>query len=148
MTKEAFAAMLNGREYGSEMSPAECVIAKRAGLIVIFGASDDLIEFQGVIDAEGDCYGGGEFKIDRGGLLRSRSEIDDGDDEELKSYFKREPRAARIKAIWNKEGYSWTYEITCRHGALPITVAEFDILEDGEKYCRGMVIDAKDLPSL
>ena len=46
MLKE-FANRLNGREYGQELTPAEAQRAKEAGIVVVFGASDDLMEFRG-----------------------------------------------------------------------------------------------------
>ena len=45
-----------------------------------------------------------------------------------------------MKAVWGEEGYSWTYETAIPH-------ATFEILEDEEKYCRGIVFDIKDLAS-
>jgi hypothetical protein len=43
MTKEELAAQITGREYPFELLPAEKRIAKDSGLIVIYGASDDLV---------------------------------------------------------------------------------------------------------
>jgi hypothetical protein len=43
-----------------------------------------------------------------------------------------------IEAIWGKDGYSWTYKTDIPH-------ATFDIFEDGEKFCRGIVFDIKSL---
>lgn len=138
MTKESLAAELNGREYGDEMTEAEELEAKRAGLVVVFGYSDDNTEFRGAINDELGCYNGGEFKVDQKGVLPEREQIDD--DEVLKDYFKREENAVTIEALWCKEKhYSWTYKTSVTH-------ATFDIMEDGGKYCRGIVINLKDLP--
>jgi len=138
MTKEQLAEKLNGREYGDELTKAEELEAKRAGLVVVFGYSDDNAEFRGAINDEIGCYDGGEFKVDQKGLLPEREQIDD--DDTLKDYFSREKKAAIIEALWCKEkGYSWTYKTSVPH-------ATFDIMEDGEKYCRGIVIAVKDLP--
>ncbi len=45
-----------------------------------------------------------------------------------------------INIIWHDEegGPCWTYETDIPH-------ATFDIMEDGEKYCRGTVLDIKSL---
>jgi len=44
-----------------------------------------------------------------------------------------------VDALWAKEdGYSWTYRTDIPH-------ATFEIVEDGEPYCRGIVIDVADL---
>lgn len=61
MTKEELAARLDGREYGSEMTEDEEAEAKEAGLLVIFGYSDDSIEFRGAFHVDGGeigCFGG------------------------------------------------------------------------------------------
>ena len=46
MTKEELAAMLNGREYGKEITKAEEEKAKANGLVVIYGYSDDNVELR------------------------------------------------------------------------------------------------------
>ena len=64
MTKEQFAEMLNGKQYRSEMTSDDGELAKDNGLVVVFGASDDLMEFRGAIDDEIDCYVGGTAYLD------------------------------------------------------------------------------------
>ena len=67
MTKEELACLLNGREYGNEISPDEEKLAKESGLIAIFGYSDDGVIFAGEAS---DQYGGKEeksFRLDRQG---------------------------------------------------------------------------------
>jgi hypothetical protein len=59
MTKEQLAALLNGREYGSEITREESAQAAKDGLVVLFGASDDLAEFRGAIHDEHGCWDGG-----------------------------------------------------------------------------------------
>jgi hypothetical protein len=46
--------------------------------------------------------------------------------------------AKTIEVVWDAEGYSWIYETEIPH-------AVFDILEDGEKFCRGIVFDIRSL---
>lgn len=106
MTKEQMAALLNGREIGQEITKDEEHIAKESGLLVVFGASDDLMEFRGKYRQEFDCYDGGKFPF--------------------------------IEAIWGRDDISWQYETELPH-------ATFDIMEDGEVYCRGIVIDMGDI---
>ena len=47
MNKEELAKLLDGRKYGSELSHEEGLAAEAAGLVVVFGASHDLMEFRG-----------------------------------------------------------------------------------------------------
>ena len=137
LSKELLAGLLTGREYGKEMAKEEEQQAKAAGLIVIFGASDDLMEFRGAITAEFNCYDGGMAHINAKGLLPNRENVED--DVELKDLFARQPSARSIEALWTAEdGYSWTYRTDVPH-------ATFEIVEDGEPYCRGIVIDVPDL---
>jgi len=49
MNIKEFAEMLNGREYGKGISPREAMDAREAGLVIVCGASDDLIAFCGAI---------------------------------------------------------------------------------------------------
>lgn len=41
-----------------------------------------------------------------------------------------------IDAVWFKDGYDWVYETNIPH-------ATFDIYDDGEKYCRGIVFEMR-----
>lgn len=136
LTKELLAIALSGCEYGSEITKAEEAVAKAAGLLVIFGASDDLMEFRGAVHDErgAPCVA----LIDARGLLPFREDIQH-DDDALKDYFARAPLVRSVDAQWCKEdGYSWTFRTDVPH-------APFEIVEDGEPYCRGIVIDLADL---
>lgn len=136
MNAKELAEKLNGSEYPLRLDMKLRAEIRAAGLVVVFGASDDLIEIDGAIYDEGSCYEGGEFKIDSQGILPSTESIDH-DEDELEKYFIRKKTAKKIKAIWDKDGYSWTYETDIPHET-------FDIVEDGEKYCRAMVINGKE----
>lgn len=136
LSKELLAGLLTGREYGKEMLKEEEMQAKAAGLIVIFGASDDLMEFRGFIDDE--CGAPTIALLDAKGLLPFREDIQH-DNDALKDYFARAPQVRAVDALWAKEdGYSWTYRTDMPH-------ATFEIVEGGEPYCRGIVIDVADL---
>lgn len=135
MTKESLAALLTGREYTDEMTEAEQSEAKLSGLVVVFGASDDLMEFRGAIYEEVDAADGTIAKIDREGLLPDRDTIDD--DEALERFFARRKSKSliEVKALWcHEKGYSWTFETAVPH-------ASFEIVEGKEKYCRGIVFN-------
>lgn len=130
MNPKEIAERLNGREIGKEVSLDEEKELKAAGLIVVFGASDDLMEFRGAINDEVGCYDGGKAYLapTGGGLLKNACDDDDC------PYFASIKEASMvIEAVWNFDGYSWLYETEIPHET-------FDIMEDGEKYCRGIVI--------
>jgi hypothetical protein len=137
LSKEMLAMVLHGRQYGSEITEEEEAAAKAAGLLVIFGASDDLMEFRGAAHDEIYCHGGGTALIDAAGVLPNRDDVED--DVELKALFVRQPLAASIKALsCAEEDFAWTYETAVPH-------ATFEIHADGGQYCRGIVISVADL---
>ena len=141
MDAKELAAKLNGREYCREITDEEVRQAKEAGLVVVFGASDDLIEFRGAIRDEGDCYDGGTVLIDTKGVLPSWDSASESE-ETAQEYFERKAKARTITALWAKEpGYTWTYKTDIPHET-------FEIVEDGEPYCRGIVFNIGDISPL
>jgi hypothetical protein len=127
-----FAKRLDGRSVGCELTRANSKLAEELGFVVVYGGSDDLMEFGGAIRDEVDCYEGGEAFIDSNGLFK---ECDDNC-----TYSKKaKGECALIVALWCSDGdYSWTYYTDIPH-------ATFEILEDDEPYCRGIVFDLKNL---
>lgn len=141
MSKEELAVLLQGREYDAEITSEEETEAESAGLVVVFGASDDLMEFRGAIDDEFGCYGGGDAWIDAEGVLPDKDQIDDDDDdEELEKWLKRKKKAVKITSHFCRkpEDPSWIYKTKIPHST-------FDVMEDGEVYCRGIVFNIKDI---
>jgi len=138
MTKETLAALLNGREYRNEITAAEEAEAKAAGLLVIFGASDDLTELRGALHDEVGAYGGAVHRIDSKGFVPDWDSVDHDDEDECAEYFARKGRGVEVEAKWADGDYSWVIKTAAPH-------ATFDIVEDDEKYCRGVVIDLADI---
>ncbi len=136
MDAKTLAAQLNGIEYPCRISVKLEAEAKAAGLVIVYGASDDLMEFRGAIVEDLGAYDGTTAYVDTKGLLPERDQIED--DNELKDYFSREPHAVAIEQLWcAEEGYSWTYKTSIPHET-------FEIVEDGEPYCRGIVFALAD----
>lgn len=141
MTATELAAKLNGRTYGNEITSEEAAEAKAAGLVVVYGASDDLMEFEGAIYDEFGCYDGGTAYVDAKGLLPERENIDHGDEDALADYLARQPSAKPIKAVWSgkNDEPAWSYQTDIPH-------ATFYVLDDDdEPYCRGIVFALADL---
>ena len=139
MTKEELAAQLNGIEYPAHraITKDHIAAAKEAGLVIVYGASDDLMEFEGASREEIGCYGGGTALVDLQGVLPDRDTL--GGDDEIAEYVARKKGAKTIEALWCKEpGYSWTYRTDIPH-------ATFEVMDDGEHYCRGIVFSLTDL---
>lgn len=144
MTKEDMAALLNGREMGDEITDAEEVMALESRLFVIFGYSDDNVEIRGVDREEVGMYGGGTFRLGPAQVLKDWDEIDTEDKAECRRFFETENVGKEIEAVWCEvdgiccDGICWTFKTEVPH-------ATFDVMEDGEVWCRGIVISAEDL---
>ena len=128
MNIQEFAKLLDGREYGNEITLSEIEKAKELGFVVVYGYSDDGAEFDGAIRDDVGCYGGGEIYINKDGIFEPCTE-------DCKYSEKEKAKCKVINAVWSDGGeYSWTYETDIPH-------ATFDIVEDGEKFCRGIVFE-------
>lgn len=133
MTREEAAAALDRNQYREEGSKELFKAMKDAGLVAVFGASDDLMEMRGAVDDEVGAYEGTKVGFTPKGLLTS--ECDEGKD---CPYFKRLAKTAKIvEAVWDEGGYSWIYKTDIPHST-------FEILEDDDPYCRGIVFALSD----
>jgi hypothetical protein len=131
MNIQEFAKMLDGREYGREITEEEEKQAKELGFVVVFGASDDLTEFRGAIDDELDSYNGRTIYLDGIGIFE---DCEAG----CKHCNKARENCKTIEAEWCEGAYSWSYCTNIPH-------ATFEIMEDEEKYCKGIVFEFKEL---
>lgn len=130
MDIKEFAKSISGKEYGyPQFTKEEIKTAKENGFVIVYGASDDLMEFEGAVREEIGCYDGGTAWIKGDGVNDTPIVV----------------REKSIKAIWcggetddcgNK--ITWTYETEIPHET-------FMIYEDGEPYCRGIVFNINDL---
>lgn len=141
MTKEVLAAQLDGFGYPFSVSRDLQSHAKAAGLVIVYGASDDLMELRGAITEEVSAWEGTEILLTRDGLFQ---------DETCESqcrYFLQAKREAQrhgrtIKALWDPgDGYSWRYETAIPH-------VTFEIVEESEPYCRGIIFALSDVETL
>lgn len=129
MNKKELARLIDGREYGYEPFKDVRQVAKEAGLVVVSGASDDLMEFDGAIYDEQGCFDGGVIYFDRQGAFGS-----DG------------YATNKIEALWcdksaldeNGNVIAWTYKTDIPHET-------FMIYEEDKPYCRGIVFDLADV---
>ena len=133
MTAKELAAMLNGREYGNEITAAEEKLAKENGLVVAFGYSDDLMELRGAIYDEAGVYDGGTVSIEKDGIASTDEAC-----EQCKYFKAAREKMKDITAAWCKGDVPWTYETDIPHET-------FNIYEDGELFCVGIVFSINDL---
>ncbi len=134
LTPETLAALLNGREYHQEITREEEQRAAAAGLVVVFGASDDLLKFCGLVHDEVGAYEGTTVRLTAAGPLPDWADVDHDDERECEAYFRLKlQHSVEVKALWNRGGYSWQIETAVPH-------ATFEVMDDGERYCRGVVL--------
>jgi len=146
VTPASIAALLHGVEYSRDVVSHEIADqAKAAGILIVYGASDDLIEFDGAWSDEAGAGENTEVMIDATGVLPSWETVKDEDDEEQAAEWHVRKRGARIiTTLWGpkddagNEYASWAYKTDIPHST-------FDVMEDGELYCRGIVLAVADL---
>ena len=137
MTKEELAAAITGSEYPFTLPKDLKRAARAADLVVIYGASDDLMECEGAIDHE---LGAGE---ETAILLTPVGLFNEQACAEQCCFFLEakalaEKRGGVVTAHWDTDGYSWTYTTAIPH-------ATFEIVEEGLPYCRGIVFALSDV---
>ena len=138
MTAKELAEMLSGRKYGMEITSEEARAAKDAGLVVVYGYSDDNVEFRGAINHETNSYDGGTVYLTANGVLEGPA-CSCAEDCECPYFAKEREKVQTIKAVWHDEGGPcWTFETDIPHET-------FTIMEDGEPFCEGIVFSMADL---
>jgi hypothetical protein len=135
--KQELAKKLHGRQYLEEITKEEENYAKENNLVVVFGASDDNMEFRGIIYDEINCYDGGTAYLDKHGLL-----VNECDDDYCPHFIRIKEQATQIKAVWDEEGYSWIYKTDIPHVTFDILNEDY---EDGMKYCKGIIFSMDDV---
>lgn len=138
------AQKLHGMEYPMAVPNRVAEDAKASGIVIVYGASDDLMEFDGAFRDEAGACDGTTVLLDAKGVLPSWEEMQHEHDEARHSdYHARKQHAVEIEAVWcpkDMPGTSWAYKTAIPH-------ATFDIIEDGDIYCRGIVFSLADIPA-
>lgn len=128
MDIKEFAKLISGRQYDyPQFTKEQLQIAKDNGFVIVHGASDDLMEFTGAIEDEGNCFDGGKVYFDKNGVTENENDN-------------------CIEALWcdneirDEDGslITWTYKTDIPHET-------FMIYDDDETYCRGIVFSINDL---
>ena len=129
MDIKEFAKSISGKEYGyPQFTKEEIETAKENGFVIVYGCSDDLMEFEGAIQDEGDCYLGGELYFNKSGIAKGGMRLP----------------SSKINAVWDRDEdekgnmITWTYETEIPHET-------FMNYEGGEPYCRGIVFSIDDV---
>lgn len=146
VTPASIAALLHGVEYSRDVVSHEIAAqAKAAGILIVCGASDDLVEFYGAWRDEAGAGNNTEVLIDATGVLPSWDSVSGESDEEQAAEWHVRKRGARIiTTLWapkdddGNEYASWAYKTDIPHST-------FDVMDDGDLYCRGICFALADL---
>ena len=131
-----FAKRIDGAQYRHEGDKALWDEMKTRGLVAVFGASDDLMEFRGAIYDEVGAYAGTAVPITPAGLIVNKCGNDD-----CPYHAAERTKAATIMAVWQDAEPCWSYQTDIPH-------ATFTIYEDATPYCEGIVFALADVPAL
>jgi hypothetical protein len=127
-TKEQFAAMLNGRQYGDELMSDDIKLALENDLIVCFGESSDILNARGRIESYACCS-------DCDFIYFIDNSVYNGSDARYPFDNYDYPS---LRAFWSEDDDGWRYETDIPH-------ATFKIFSGSELYCIGIVMDYKDI---
>lgn len=135
MNIQDVADRLNGIQYGDEgriLAREYVKQLKSHGIVVVYGYSDDVVEFCGAVNDELGAY---DHYFNSKGLVRNECDCDKC------PYFEKMMKEVKyyVNPVWCKTpGYAWTYDTNIPH-------VTFDVMEDEEKYCLGIVFKLSDL---
>jgi len=138
MNAKELAEKLTGREYRHEITKGEIEEAKASGLVVAFGASDDLLELCGAVDEEEiDAYQGQTVFFTKAGLL-----VNECDSIECPHFERMKAAASPLEIAWQDSGKGpcWIFRTAIPHEV-------FEINDEGEAYCQGVVFALADVPA-
>jgi len=153
-TIEDLAKLLDGNECGYELDNEYNIdvndICCKNKWVIVFGASDDLIEFRGFIDDEDGAYDGTLMKLVKPGDFYM-------EDEDTETYKKsKEYKFVPISESELKEIQNNGYQNTCvvemlwcpndsnaswQVNSKGAPFVRFNIMEDEELYCEAVIID-------
>ena len=135
---DVIAEKLNGVEYGDRF-PDIVELAKENGVVICFGESDDLIEFEGAIRDEAGCFDGGDVHFTKNGFVNEGDQLRNKITAVWCGKVDNEP--AWDPSEFQAEGgemITWCYKTDIPHKT-------FMMYEDNEPYCRGIVFALKDV---
>lgn len=133
--QEYLAQKLNGMQYGDKVSPDDLNMAKANGLVIVTGYSDDNVEFEGAFREEVGAYDGVVIMFDKDGMITGCEEAC----EHCSAVQRGLDATLKIDAQWSTNDYSWYIETNIPKAAY------FDVMEDSDKFCRGVVFALDDL---
>ena len=157
-TIEDLAKLLDGNEYRDELDNEYNIdvedICRKNKWVIVFGASDDLIEFRGFIDDEDGAWDGALMKLVKPGDFYM-------EDEDAETYKKsneykfvpiseselkdiqnnRYQNTCVVEMLWDPKDSDASWQVNIKD----VPFAKFNIMEDGELYCEAAIVDLSKL---
>ena len=134
-TLKAFAMVLSNDANSDvrwfDLTEEQLAFAKEHDIVVVYGYSDDNVEFDGAIRDEVGCWEGGVIPVNADGPV-------DGCECECKHFRAAIENSKKIKAFWCRSEWCWEFETNIPH-------EEFEFWSDGEPFCKGIVFYKKDM---
>ena len=112
-----------------DLTPSQKEFCKAHDIVVVYGYSDDNVEFDGAIREEVGAWEGAEIYVDANGPIEPC---------ECKYYKAAMENAKRINAFWYLDDWSWEFRTDIPHET-------FEFYSDGDPYCKGIVFYKKDM---
>lgn len=148
MTKEQFAAQLEGRDRRNVISKAEIKLAKDNNLLIVFGVSDDLMQFCGILNERYDAFGGREVFLHKNtdeeiAILScydaQKIQRSLGDKIPFNLY------ALIIGQQWQPKEINCAWIIYCNAPHAIFDIYDIDDNNGKDLFCRGMVLEKNDI---
>ena len=153
-TIEDLAKLLDENEYGNELYNEYKInvyeLCEKNKWVIVYGASDDLIEFEGFVSDEDDAYNGTLLKFITPGDFYLEDEDDEtykkakdykfvriNQDElnELKNNNYKD--TCVVEMLWCPDGTDMSWQVNVKGAEF----TKFNVMEDEEVYCEAAIID-------
>lgn len=143
MNSYTLSQKITGRQLGEELTKEEDLAAAHAGLLVVYGYSDDNLEFRGIYYDEIPCYieennDSETFYFVLDGETLEQIQQPDLTDQSM--------RYLEVTATWCPQDIGASWLITCNVKSHFFDVMEVDV-DTHDIFCRGIVVDVEDIKS-
>ena len=114
-----------------ELTASQAEYCRTHDIVVVYGYSDDNVEFDGAFRDEVGAWEGAEIYLDANGPIEPC-------ECECKYYKEAMKNAKKINAFWCLNEWSWSFTTDIPH-------VTFEFYASDEPYCKGLVFYRKDM---
>ena len=143
MNSYTLSQKINGRQLGEELTKEEDLAAAHAGLLVVYGYSDDNLEFRGIYYDEVYCYLREVNSSETFYFVLDGETLEQVQQPDLTG---QSTRYLEVTATWCPQDVDTSWLITCN-----VKSCSFDVMEDiaapYDTFCKGIVVDVEDIKS-